>query len=182
MKRGLSFPVFALAFLCVAGFTVGILASRSNSSDEQPRAIAELNVTTVTTTYDADTQYIGKCGLVTPPDPDRCDAVQGAIRYSMLGSLVNADQFKKWTQSAPNDYQRLTTLMAAPKCSIPSSPQPQIMVTFMGAALASAVQAYACALGTEPIVWPAPNPPRTAGSKDKTAPTAPGPITVTPIP
>jgi len=140
-----------------------------------------LNVQTVTTTYDVDTQYLGKCAVVTPPSADPCDAAQGTIRYSFFGSLVNADQFKKWKSSAPLDYARLTAHMNAPVCSLGGAGLPQDMKTFMGAALYSAVQAYACALGTEPIVWPAPNPPRTSSS-DKTAPTAPGPITVTPNP
>ena len=54
------------------------------------------------------------------------------------------------------------------------------MVTATGAAFYAAVQAYACALGTEPIAWPAPNPPRAAGATDKKAPTAPGPLQVQP--
>ena len=178
--RRIPFVLFLLLFLGVAGFAVGIISSRSTPS-EQPRGLAaELNVTTVTTTYDADTQYVGKCGLVTPPDPDHCDAVQGTLRYSFFMSLVNSIQFNKWKQKSPKDYQRLSGLMAAPECSVPSNPQPQIMVTPLGAALASAVQAYACALGEEPVTWPAANPPLDPNRSDKKPPTAPGPIQVTP--
>lgn len=140
-----------------------------------------LNIQTYTGTYDADTQYLGKCAVVTPPNADPCDAVQGTLRYAFFNSLVNADQFIKWKKYAPLDYNRLTAHMNAPACSNGTG-LVQDMKTFMGAALFSVVQAYACALGVEPIAWPAPNPPRAAGATDKTAPSAPGPITVTPNP
>lgn len=155
----------------------GVIGGTQISSESAP---AELNVTTVTTTYDADTQYVGECGIVTPPDPDACDAVRGTIRYSMFQSLVNAIQFNKWKQKSPKDYERLSILMSAPKCSVPSNPQPQIMVTPLGAALASAVQAYACAHGMDAITWPAPYPALDPNRADKTPPTAPGPLQVTP--
>lgn len=121
-------------------------------------------------------QYLGPCSIVTPPEPDPCEAAQGTLRYHFWAGMVNADQFKKWKQSAPKDYLRLQTLMAAPMCSTPAHPQPQIMVTKMGAALAATVGAYACAKGTEPIVLPTPNPIVTG--TDKIPPSAPGAITV----
>lgn len=165
----------AAGLLLVGGIASGVALTGSEGE-----VLAGANVTTVPTTYDADSQYVGLCGIVTPPDPDRCDAAQGTLRYSMFGSLVNAIQFNKWKQKSPRDYERLTLLMGAPHCSVPSNPQPQIMVTPLGAALASAVQAYACAGGTEPIVWPPPNPPLDPNRADKTPPTAPGPIQVQP--
>lgn len=172
-KTGIAIAAGASAVLLAAG----VLGSNQLSEDSMS---AELNVTTVTTTYDADTQYVGKCGIVTPPDPDACDAVQGTLRYSMFQSLVNAIQFNKWKQKSPKDYERLTLLMGAPRCSVPSNPQPQIMVTPLGAALASAVQAYACAHGMEAITWPAAYPALDPNRADKTPPTAPGPLQVTP--
>src|SRR5574343_1247759 len=95
-------------------------------------------------------QYAGPCSIVTPPEPDPCEAAQGTLRYSFWGNMVNAAYFKKWRQGSPGDYGRLLGLMAAPICSTPAHPQPQTMRTPQGAALAAAVQAYACALGAEP--------------------------------
>lgn len=175
-------PYVAGAVAGLAVLAIGGAAALIANGDDEPRLLgaAELNVTTITTTYDLDTQYVGKCGIVTPPAPDACDAAQGILRYSFFASLVNADNFKKWKSSSPGDYQRLTAHMQAPASSAAPIGLVQDMRTALGAALASVVQAYACAKGTEPIVWPAPNPPPLAGAKDKTPPTPPGPITVTP--
>lgn len=127
----------------------------------------------------AEGQYVGPCSIVTPPEPDPCEAAQGQIRYAMLGELVNAIPYKNWRKGAPIDAARLDALMLNPQCPTASNPQPQTLRTFMGAAIGAALQAYACAKGTGPITWPAPNPPPVAGS-DTQAPTPPGPVTVTP--
>lgn len=183
IRRYVPYAVAGLALLAIGGAAGGAAALIANDDGESRRTgVAELNVTTITTTYDLDTQYVGKCGIVTPPTPDVCDAVQGTLRYSFFSSLVNADNFKKWKSSSPGDYQRLTAHMQAPACSAAPVGLMQDMRTALGAALASVVQAYACAKGTEPIVWPSPNPPPLAGSKDKTPPMPPGPITATPTP
>lgn len=123
-------------------------------------------------------QYVGPCSIVTPPASDPCDAAQLVLRYQFWGALVNAALFKQWVKGSPKDYQRLLTLLAAPKCSTATDPQPQIMVTRTGEALGNAVEAYACALGVEPIILPAPDPAPTG--TDKTAPTAPGPVEIVP--
>lgn len=128
----------------------------------------------------AEGQYVGPCSIVTPPEPDPCEAAQHQIRYPFLGQLVNAKPFKSWVKGAPNDYARLTAYMQAPICSTATNPQPQPMTTFMGAAIGDAVEAIACARGVGPVVWPAPNPPPVPGSTDITPPGAPGPVTVTP--
>ena len=140
-----------------------------------------LNIQTHSVTYDADTQYVGKCSIVTPPKSDPCDAAQGILRYAFFGNLVNANQFKTWKRQNPGEYARLTAKMNAPMCGSGTG-LPQDMLTFYGSFIANVIEAYACALGVEPITWPTPNPPRLPGATDKKPPTAPGPITVTPIP
>lgn len=126
----------------------------------------------------APNQYVGPCSIVTVPDADPCQAAQLVLRYQFWGAMVNGSLWKQWVKGSPKDYQRLLTLLAAPKCSTATDPQPQIMVTKTGAALADAVEAYACALGTEPIVLPAPDPPPTG--TDKTAPSAPQDLQIVP--
>jgi hypothetical protein len=125
-------------------------------------------------------EYIGPCSIVTPPEPDPCQAAQLVLRYQFFGHMVNADQYKIWRKGAPGDRARLDTLLATPKCSTASNPQPQIMVTKFGAALADVVEAYACALGTEPITLPVPNPPLDPTRSDKTSPTPPSDLTIPP--
>lgn len=163
---------------------IGVLAAVISSDDGGPQrfgaAASELNVTTITTTYDLDTQYVGKCGIVTPPTPDACDAAQGELRYSFWSAIVNADNFKKWKQSSPGDYQRLLAHMQTPACSVAPVGQVQDMKTALGVALYAEVRAYNCAKGTEPIAMPLPNPPPLAGAQDKTPPSAPGPLNVGP--
>jgi len=150
-----------------------------------------LNITTYTGTYDSDTQYLGKCAVVTPPGSDPCDAAQGTLKYSFWGSTVNASTFQNWKKANPGEWARmcsgpiaadksqtcLTGHMATPMCSVGPVGQPQDMITKYGAALYAETSAYACALGVGPINLPAPNAPPLAGAKDKTPPTAPGPIT-----
>lgn len=125
-------------------------------------------------------QYVGPCSIVTPPEPDPCQAAQLVLRYQVLGNVVNTTYHPKWVAANPGEMQRLAALMAAPRCSTPTAPQPQTMRTFYGAMLGDVIEAYACALGTEPVTWPAANPPPLAGAKDKTAPSAPGPIVIGP--
>lgn len=139
---------------------------------------------TVTVAVVADTigteQYQGICAVVTPPDPDPCDAVNGTLRYGALGALERSAYHPKWVAANPGEVARLSVIMAAPVCSVPSTPQPPLMLTQYGAGLAELMRAVACARHPEPIVWPplppAPNPNRT----DKTPPTAPGPLNVVP--
>lgn len=139
---------------------------------------------TTTVAVVADTvapgQYQGVCAVVTPPEPDPCDSVNGTLRFAALGAFERSVYHAKWVASSPGDVGRLSAIMASPACSTPSNPQPQIMRTQYGAALAAVMQAIACARHPEPITWPPLPPPPTAGSTDKTAPTAPGPLTVTP--
>jgi hypothetical protein len=122
-------------------------------------------------------QYVGPCSIVIPPEPDPCQAAQLALRYQVFGNLVNTAYFWKWKAANPGEHSRLAAVMAQPKCSTPANPQPQTLTTFFGAMMGDVVEAYACALGVEPIAFPARNPPST-GQGDKVAPTAPGPIQV----
>lgn len=167
MKVAIASIVGASA-LAIGAFTAGDLTSGSSST------------TTVAATTLAEGQYVGPCSTVTPPEPDPCEATQLVIWYQLFGALVNTAYFAKWKTANPGELTRLGAVMAAPKCSTALSPQPQVFLTFYGAMLADAVEAYACALGKDPIAMPAPNPPPKAGSTDKTAPKPPGALQVTP--
>lgn len=162
-----------------AGAAAGLLGFMGAAALSSSELASSDETITVFADTIAENQYQGDCVVVTPPEPDPCEAAQASIRYGMFGHLVNAAPFKTWKKGSPGDYARLTSIMANPQCATPSNPQPQTMVTFFGAAIADAVEAYACARGTEPITWPASNPPVTSGS-DKKAPTAPGPVIITP--
>lgn len=140
----------------------------------------EAALVTVTTVFDPATQYLGPCAVVSPPTADPCQAAQGMLSHSFWGNMVNAKPFKNWRRDSPGDYQRLLGWLAAPRCSNAPTGLAMNMVTFYGAALVNTVWAYACALGTEPIALPAPNPAPAPGATDKTPPSAPGPITVVP--
>lgn len=159
--------------LAVAAFAAGDMTSGSSPS---PAILGP------GTTQLAEGQYVGPCSIVTPPDADPCQAAQLVLRYQVFGDLVNTAYFPKWKRANPGELARLKTIMAAPKCSTATNPQPQTLVTFYGAMLGDIVEAYACALGSEPIAFPTPNPPAVAGSTDKSPPTAPGPVTITPEP
>lgn len=180
------------AALFTAAGVLGVAAVTTGTVALSPLSVTETTTVAVAPEI-AENQYIGDCTTVTPPEPDPCEAAQNVIRYSFFGALVNASNFKTWKKGSPGDYGRLCSgpiqpdgsqtcvngLMAYPQCSTPTNPQPQTMRTFFGAAIADAVEAYACARGTEAINFPAPNPPPT-GTGDKTAPTAPGPLNVNP--
>lgn len=149
-------------------------------------ALRGLNIQTYTQTYDADTQYLGRCAVVTPPVADPCDAVAGELRYGFWSAVVNANQFKTWKNQNPGEYARLTAHMQAPNCPNGSAPA-EDMLTFYGAYLHTVVNAYACAAGANggaigQIAWPTPNPALDPNRTDKKPPSAPGPITVTPNP
>lgn len=164
-KARLTAVAVAGASLLVAGtVAVGLLLT-----DDAPEARVALTAE----------QYQGVCVVVTPPEPDPCDAASGVIRYAFFGALVNVPYLEKWQTANPGEVFRLAAIMAAPKCSTPTSPQPQTMRTFFGAALAAAAEAVACARHPEAIGMPMPNPKPT-GTGDRTPPSAPGPITVTP--
>ena len=163
--------VVAIAAVGVIGATAGVVASPAPDARFVGPDIAETL---------AVGDYIGPCSIVTPPEPDPCQAAQLVLRYQLLGNIGNSAYHPKWVVANPGEVLRLATVMAEPRCSTVANPQPQTMRTFYGAALADAVEAYACALGTEAVTWPVPNAPPLAGAKDKTPPSAPGPILVGP--
>lgn len=164
-----------------AAGVLGLIGAAALGSSELMSSTDTVTVATFADTI-ADNQYQGTCVVVTPPEPDPCDAAQGQIKYSMLGHLVNAIPYKNWRKGAPQDAARIDAVLANPQCPTANNPQPQTLTTFMGAAIADAVKAYACARGTGPITWPAPNPPPDSTNSDKKAPTPPGPLTVKPSP
>lgn len=126
-----------------------------------------------------DPGYVdGPCGGSIAPEPDPCLAAQGVVRYTFVSHIVNAQTFKNWKRDNPGELARLTTFMAAPTCPTPKNPAAPLMKTMLGAALVNVIQVYACVLGVDPVVLPAPNPPPTG--KDKTSPSMPGAVTVTP--
>jgi hypothetical protein len=170
--------------LIVVVGTIAVLALTHNYVNTRPsqnRTASRL--ASVTTAFDPLTQYLGPCQLVvTPPAPNQCQAAAGHV-VAFLGSLVNGNLFKAWKAANPGEYQRLSAHLANPMCSVAPVGQPQDMVTMTGAAFSAAVSIYACVEGSPPaLVWPAPNPPPVAGAKDKTPPTPPGPVTITPGP
>jgi len=160
-------------------------------------ALRALNIQTYTGTYDADTQYLGKCSVVTPPKADPCDAAAGMIRYSFWDSLVNATLYKNWAKANPGELARMCVMGSITDPANPTGPPLKVCVsghmatplcgngtglvqdmkTQFGAALFAAVQTYACALGNGPMAIPTASPPPLAGASDKTPPSAPGPIT-----
>jgi hypothetical protein len=158
----------------VAAFVVGLWIFHAYLDDEDDQLLGTAPVGL------AEGQYQGVCAVVTPPEPDPCDAVNGTLRYGALYAFESAAYHPKWVAANPGEVQRLAAIMATPACSTPSNPQPTVMRTQYGQGLALVMSAIACARHPEAIAWPplppAPNPART----DKTPPTAPGPITVTP--
>jgi hypothetical protein len=168
----------AAPVVVVGLLAAGIVASMQASGSSPLRGAADTSTfVTTTAVYDPNVQVAGPCAITTPPSVDPCLAAQGTLRYSFWSSLVNATIFNTWRSQNPGEWTRLQAHMAAPACSSGGVGQIQDMKTALGAALYSEVQAYNCALGTEPITLPAPNPPRLPGAKDKTPPSAPGPIT-----
>lgn len=125
-------------------------------------------------------QVQGPCAVITPPQPDPCEAASGILAGPFLYDIVNAQLYKNWVAANPGEVQRLAAIMAAPVCSTPATPVDPTMRTYFGSALAMAFMAYACAYGSEPLVWPAPNPPLDPKRSDKTPPSAPSGLTVTP--
>lgn len=168
-----------LAFGLIAGGLVTAHYASQDSGTRRGLAIDTSTFLTVTTVYDPNTQVLGPCALTTPPTADPCLAAQGFLRYVFWGALVNATVFANWQKANPGEWARLQSHLATPICSNGSNGQPQDMITEFGAALYAEIQAYACALGTESIMLPPPNPPPAAGAKDKKAPTPPGALTVT---
>lgn len=169
--------VLVVAVLAVIGLGVAVTLHDEPTSSAPRRA---LSLTTVTMTYDADSQYVGACGLVTPPAPDACDAVNGTLRYSALYAFETAANYRAWVKANPGEVSRLASIMAAPRCSSAPTGLPVVMRTGYGQGLALVMSAVACAKHPEPITWPqlppAPDPNRT----DKQPPSPPGPITATP--
>jgi hypothetical protein len=168
---GARIPGIGLAIVATVGL-VALALYAWQPDDDEPRRLAVLEL--------AEGEVQGDCLVVVPPAVDPCEAAQGTLRYVVLGAVVNANQFKAWRTQNPGEWARLNAHMAAPACSVAPVGQPQDMRTFYGAALYGVVQAYACARGTEPLTWPPANPPLDPNRADKTPPTAPGPLTVTP--
>jgi hypothetical protein len=181
----IKFLIVGVAALILIGAMSAPLTSKINLSygDKTyttPAPVLGMNAAVYSVTYDADTQYVGKCGIVTPPTPDKCDSVIGEIQHSFFGNLVNAPLFKSWKVANPGEYSRLTAHMQAPQCSVAPTGNVNDMISFTGAALVNVVEAYACAGGVGPIAWPLKNPNLDPNRKDKIPPTTPGPLTVTP--
>jgi len=173
----------AIVAIAILGTSVSPVSPKYGTANPEA-PIYGLNMQTYSVTYDADTQYVGRCHIVTPPTSDYCEAAEGTIRYPFFAQLVNASNFKSWKKSSPGDYARLTAHMNAPRCPTPVG-NVQDMKTPLGAAFYNVVEAYACAAsangGTiEPLTWPAPATTLDPNRTDKTPPTAPGPLTVAP--
>lgn len=184
MKNDAKVPAIGLGIITmICVFAAGIFIVPKISYNDSPnRTLGDptysLNLQTVTTTYDADTQYLGVCGdVVTPPTAGTCETIQGILRYQFFGRLVNANQFKVWKSQNPGELSRITAHMQAPLCGSGANPD---MKTYYGQFIADVVEAYACAKGTAPIAWPTPFPALDPKRADKTPPTPPTGLTVTP--
>jgi hypothetical protein len=136
--------------------------------------------TSTTENASAENPPLVSCDVagVVAPEPDPCAAAQGAIADVMLRNLINAKTVSNWRRDNPGEWTRLTTFMQTPNCPTPANSAQPSMRTRLGGALVNAIQAYACARGTGPLVFPAPDPAPTG--PDKTPPSQPGPVTVTP--
>lgn len=187
--------ILAIGFGTMAAvvlFGAGIFGAYKLNNDSQNYSVSNpnsygLNITTYTGTYDADTQYLGRCAVVTPPTPDPCDSTRGTLEFTFWAKVVNASQFKSWRKQNPGEYARLNAHMANPVCPSGGVGPTQDMLTYYGGYLYDVVIAYACVAGAgggtiAPLVWPQANAALDPNRTDKTPPTAPGPITVTPNP
>ena len=170
--RKLAAMVAAVPVLAIGGV---VAADQIGSSSE-----ATDTLVTITTVYDPATQIPGPCSIATPPKADVCLATQGILRYAFWAAIVNSSLITKWKAANPGEWNRLMAHMAAPNCPNGSAPA-QDMITPVGAALASELNGYACALGTEPVTVPAANAPPTSRA-DQKPPTPPGAVTVVPEP
>lgn len=182
MRRDWLIPVAGLGIAAVLALG-GALTAWQVGDDEGGRArrgLVVATLTTITTTFDPATQYLGRCAVVTPPAPDPCDAANGTLRYAALYEVQLVPYYAKWTAANPGEVQRLAGLMAAPQCSDAPTGTPSVMLTHYGMLLQRITEAIACAKHPEPIVWPEIPPPPDPNRTDKTPPTAPGPITVGP--
>jgi hypothetical protein len=142
--------------------------------------VAALVGVTTLDTSSAENPPLVSCDVagVVAPEPDPCAAAQGAIADVMLRNLINAKTVSNWRRDNPGEWTRLTGFMLAPNCPTPANLAQPSMRTRLGSALVNAIQAYACARGTGPLVFPDPDPAPTGS--DKTPPTQPGPVTVSP--
>lgn len=136
------------------------------------------------TTVVPEGSFVGQCAVVTPPVGDPCEVVGQMLQYSLLMEVGATAYHKKWMQDNPGEVARLNAHLANPQCILGNQGPVQDMKTHWGAALYLVTQAIAC-LPKDPRnprpaleipIPPALDPKR----KDKTPPTAPGPITVTP--
>ena len=156
--------------LAVSGLVV------ANEADISPVSATE----TVLADTVAEGQYQSVCSVVTPPEPDPCDAVAGTLSFIVLGAIERGPYQAKWVAANPGEVSRLAAVMAAPQCSTFTNPQPQTMLTHYGAALAGIMQAVACARHPEPITWPPLPTALDPNRADKAPPSAPGPIQIGP--
>lgn len=136
---------------------------------------------------------MGQCAVVTPPQTDPCQEASMILQYVVLNELGKGVYHPKWVKDNPGENARLNAHLASPLCNGgPGAGLPQDMKTHYGAALFAITQAIACLPQgppnqqgqpiqvREPLKMGVPDPPLDPGRSDKTPPTAPGPIHVTP--
>ena len=110
------------------GYGLGTTAGDEPASSSPPAAVAA-DPGTVT----------GPCGEVAlPPDSPACAAVAGLIRYGFWPNFVNAKTTKAWRRDNPGEWARLSAFLA-----VPAKVSPVSMLTPLGGALVTLVQAYA---------------------------------------
>lgn len=129
-----SFPKTAAAIASAA--VIGGAAFVAGSQSNEPQSVAESPICDATgTAVDS-----GACGA------------QGVILHGLLYNIQGAVQFCKWKAANPGEWSRLQAYLGAPSTSPPG-----IVVTWFGAALRDAIQAYSFAYG-QPAAMPIPAP------------------------
>ena len=171
--------------LTALGFAVGIFGSIGTDG-------STVGPTTVEITVPVDS-FLGQCGVVTPPNGDPCEVSSQILQYFVLDELGKAAYHAKWVKDNPGENARLNAHLANPQCGSGATGLVQDMRTHYGAALFAITQAIACLPQGPPnqqgqpihprqlpLKMGVPDPPLDPNRSDKTPPSPPGPITISP--
>lgn len=178
----------------LAGFVLAAMFFGSGALADIGTDGSTVGPATVTVTVPIDS-FLGQCAVVNPlVAGDPCETAAQIIQYVVLDELGKGAYHAKWVKDNPGENARLLAHLANPKCATGTVGLVQDMKTHYGAALFALTQAWAClpmgppkADGTGaihprelPLKMGVPDPPLDPKRGDKTPPTAPGPITVSP--
>lgn len=150
MNRRLGAALTGAALLAFGGATGAVLSTEATESE--------------TTTV-----VLPVCGVTGQPLDESLCTVQGVLLYGMFYNIQGAGQFCKWSAANPGEWARIKGYVTNP--SVP----PERIVTWFGAALRDAAQAYAYA---EAVAGKA-VPPNNVPNKCKTPLSPPSNLQVT---